>query len=152
MSALSLNQVVLAGYLTRDPVLRKLPSGQSVAEMGLAIGEKYTSKAGVVIDQTCFVEIVSWAKIAESASAYLHKGDGVIVEGVLAYDSWQNDKGEKRSRLRVRARRLHFVGSRRKDGGEPPTASDPVPAEVAAEHDAVLAADGATDRDDAMPF
>lgn len=141
--SLNLNQVVLAGNLTRDPVLRKLPSGMPVAEFGLAIDDKYTAKDGTLVEQTCFVDIVVWSKSAESAHIYLHKGDGLLLEGVLVYDSWQNDKGEKRNRLRVQARRLHFVGSRRKDA-QPQAAEQEGPA---------LAGAGAgTDGDDAMPF
>ena len=46
MATLRLNQVVLGGNLTRDPVLRRLASGNSVAEFGLAIDDGYTSKTG----------------------------------------------------------------------------------------------------------
>jgi len=138
MSALRLNQVIVGGNLTRDPVLRKLPSGSSVAEFGLAIDDGYTSKTGTQVEQTCFVEIVVWAKRAESAHAYLHKGDSLIVEGKLAYDAWQNEKGEKRNRLRVLARQLHFLGGRRKEGAAPetPETVPAVPAASGEEHDA----------------
>ena len=140
MSALRLNNVVVGGNLTRDPVLRKLASGSAVAEFGLAINETYTSKDGTQVEQTCFVEIVVWAKRAESAHAYLHKGDSLIVEGKLAYDAWQNEKGEKRNRLRVLARQLHFLGGRRKEGAAPETTTGEaaVPAEAGDEHDAGL--------------
>ncbi len=139
MSALRLNNVVLGGNLTRDPVLRKLASGSSVAEFGLAINESYTSKDGTKVEQTCFVDVVAWDKRAESAHAYLHKGDSLIVEGRLAYDAWQNDKGEKRNRLRVNARQLHFVGGRRRDTEAPEAvAGAPEPVDTGAEHDSGL--------------
>ncbi len=140
--SLNLNQVILAGNLTRDPVMRTLPSGISVAEFGLAIDDKYTAKDGKVVEQVCFVDIVVWAKSEESAHAYLHKGDALLLEGMLEYDAWQNDKGEKRNRLRVRARRLHFVSSRRREEKT-----------LAAESDEpVAAAAGRSDSDDSMPF
>ena len=140
MSALRLNNVVLGGNLTRDPVLRKLASGSSVAEFGMAINESYTSKDGTKVEQTCFVDVVVWAKRAESAHAYLHKGDSLIVEGKLAYDAWQNEKGEKRNRLRVNARQLHFLGGRRREAEAPPEAAAgaPAPVEAGEEHDGGL--------------
>ena len=118
---MNLNQVTIAGRLTRDPLLRTLPAGSKVAEFGLAINEKYTDKTGKQVEQTCFVEIVTWAKSAEIASNYLHKGDRLLLEGVLSYDSWMTENGDKRNRLRVTAKRLHLVGGRRnadQNGGE----------------------------------
>jgi single-strand DNA-binding protein len=142
--SLNLNQVILAGNLTRDPMLRKLPSGMSVAEFGLAIDDKYTAKDGNVVEQVCFVDIVSWARNAENAHAYLRKGDGLLLEGMLEYDAWQNDKGEKRNRLRVRARRLHFIGGRRRDEQASPDApNEPAQPLAMAEH---------SGSNDAMPF
>ena len=142
--SLNLNHVILAGHLTRDPVLRKLPSGMSVAEFGLAIDDKYTARDGNVVEQVCFVDIVAWARNAENAHAYLHKGDGLLVEGMLEYDAWQNDKGEKRNRLRVRARRFHFVGGHRRDEQPAPDAPNaPAQAMAIAEPSAAT---------DAMPF
>ena len=118
MATLRLNQVVLGGNLTRDPVLRRLPSGSSVAEFGLAIDDGYTSKTGEQVKQTCFVDVVVWDRRAESVHAYLHKGDCVIVVGRLTYQSWVNDKGERRSRLRVTAHNLQFVGGGRRSEAE----------------------------------
>jgi single-strand DNA-binding protein len=92
MATLRLNQVVLGGNLTRDPVLRRLASGNSVAEFGLAIDDGYTSKTGEQVKQTCFVDVVAWDKRARGVHAYLHKGDCVIVVGRLTYQSWVNDK------------------------------------------------------------
>jgi len=141
MSALRLNQVIVGGNLTRDPVLRKLPSGSSVAEFGLAIDDGYTSKTGTQVEQTCFVDVVVWEKRAESAQAYLHKGDSLIVVGKLTYEAWQNDKGERRNRLRITARQLHFLGGRRRETEAAPEAATgaPAPTEVG-------------DPDDGMPF
>ena len=143
MSSLNVNHVMLAGNLTRDPVLRKLPSGMMVAEFGLAVDDKYTAKDGTIVGQTCFVDLVAWSKTAECAHTYLHKGDGLMVEGNLAYDAWENDKGEKRNRLRVRIRRLHFVGNRRKEEA----AAEPEPADGEA-----VAAGVASGQDAPLPF
>ncbi len=133
MATLRLNQVILGGNLTRDPVLRRLPSGSSVAEFGLAIDDGYTSKTGEQVKQTCFVDVVAWDRRAESVHAYLHKGDCLIVTGKLTYQSWVNDKGERRSRLRVTARHLHFVGgSRRSEAVALPEEAAGTPEPVAA--------------------
>ena len=107
----SYNRVLLMGNLTRNPELRYTPSGTAVTDLGLAVNENFKNKAGEVVEQTCFVDVVVWGRQAETASEYLHKGSSVFVEGRLQLDQWENPQGEKRSKLRVRADRVQFLGS-----------------------------------------
>ena len=112
MSSLSINHVCLAGHLTRDPVLRKTNGGTAVADIGLAINDDYTGKDGKVVPQTCFADVIVWGKSAEASSTYLKKGDPALVEGSLVTEQWETPQGEKRSRMRVRAVRVHFLKPR----------------------------------------
>ena len=73
--------------------------------------ESFKNKAGETVEQTCFVDVVVWGRQAETASEYLHKGSPVFVEGRLQLDQWETQQGEKRSKLRVRADRVQFLGS-----------------------------------------
>ena len=106
----SYNRVLLMGNLTRNPEIRYTPSGTAVADLGLAVNENFKNKAGETVEQTCFVEVVVWGRQAETSSEYLHKGSAVFVEGRLQLDQWENQQGEKRSKLRVRADRVQFIG------------------------------------------
>ena len=110
----SMNMVVLMGNLTRDPELRRTPSGQAVADLGMAVSEKYKTKDGEEAQSTCFVDIVAWGKQAEACSQHLAKGSAVVVEGKLQFDQWQTAAGEKRYKLRVRATRVQFIGTPRR--------------------------------------
>ena len=122
----AMNRVILMGNLTRDPQLRKTPSGLSVSDLGLAISERYRNKAGEVVESTCFTDIVVWGRQAETCGEFLVKGSRVVVEGRLQFDQWQTDTGEKRSRLRVRADRVQFLGrTRREDAASPGTTPPP---------------------------
>jgi single-strand DNA-binding protein len=116
MSALNINRVCLAGHLTRDPVVRKTQGGTSVADLGLAINETYTGKDGATVQQTCFVDVMVWGRSAEAAGSFLKRGDPALVEGSLAFDQWETQQGEKRSRLRVKAARVHFMNGKRHAG------------------------------------
>jgi len=111
----TMNKVFLAGHLTRDPQLRYTPSGSAVTDMGLAVDDKYRSKSGELVERTCFVDITAWGRQAETCGEYLSKGSGVLVEGTLEFDQWENKQGEKRSKLRVRAQRVQFLGSPRRN-------------------------------------
>jgi single-strand DNA-binding protein len=113
-----MNHVILAGNLTRDPESRQLPSGTAVADLGLAINDSYKNKSGELVETTCFVDVVVWGRLAETCSQYLRKGSPVLVEGRLQLDQWTTQEGEKRSKLRVRADRVQFLGGKRAEGAE----------------------------------
>jgi single-strand DNA-binding protein len=111
------NRVILAGRLTRDPEVRYTPSGTAVADLGLAITESFKNKEGEWEEKPVFVDVVVWGRQAETSGEYLYKGSPVLVEGRLQLDQWENQQGEKRSKLRVRAERVQFLGAPRKDEG-----------------------------------
>ena len=133
----SFNKVILMGNLTRDPELKTTPSGSKVANFGLAMSETWKDRTtGENREITCFVDVEVWERSAELCGQYLRKGSPVLVEGRLRMDEWTNQQGEKRSRLRVRADNIRFVGSRRESQGEgqsapaafaPPPQNSPVP-------------------------
>ena len=112
----SYNRVVLMGNITRDPELRTAGS-TSVCDLGLAVNESYKDKDGTTRESTVFVDVVTWARQAETCAEYLRKGSPVLIEGRLQLDEWEKD-GQKRSKLRVRADRVQFLGSKSSDTGQ----------------------------------
>lgn len=150
----NLNRVFLAGNLTRDPEVRFTPTGTAVADLNMAINRTYSS-GGEQKEETCFVNIVAWGRTAELCGEYLSKGSPILVEGILQYDQWQTDAGEKRSRLRVRADRVQFLGRKRSETGDAPSDSGGRPARAAAAEpagDEPPAPEAAGDSDDVVPF
>ena len=129
----TLNRVFLMGNLTRDPEVRYTPSGTAVGDLGLAVNETYKNKAGETVESTVFVDVEVWARQAETCAEYLYKGSPVFVEGRLKLDQWENQQGEKRSKLRVRADRVQFLGAPKREGaaGEPPAPAPASPAPAA---------------------
>ena len=112
------NKVILLGNLTRDPQLSYLPSQTPVVEFGLAINRKWTGQDGNQRDETCFVDCQMYGKRAEVINKYLKKGNPLLVEGRLKFDSWQAQDGSKRSKLRVFVENFEFIGGGQgADGG-----------------------------------
>jgi len=99
----SFNKVILMGNLTRDPQVRYLPSGQAVAEVGLAVNRSWFDKqANQRKEEVTFVDVTLWGRTAEVAGEYLTKGAGVLIEGRLQLDQWDDkETGQKRSKLKV---------------------------------------------------
>ncbi len=107
----SLNKVMLMGNLTRDPELRRIPSGVAVVTLGLALNESFKNKSGERTERTIFVDVDVWDRQAETCEQYLSKGRPVLVEGRLQMDEWTDkESGNKRTKMKVRADRVHFLG------------------------------------------
>ena len=127
----NLNRVLLIGNLTRDPDLRFTPKGTAVTEIGLAVNRVYTGEDGERKEETTFVDVTLWARLAEIAGQYLKKGRPVFIEGRLQLDTWDDKQtGQKRSKLRVVAENIQLLGTRQE--GELPTAPAPRPTSATA--------------------
>jgi single-strand DNA-binding protein len=111
------NRVILLGNLTRDPELRYTPSGTAVADVGLAVNDRYKNSSGEWVEEPTFVDVTLWARTAEVASEYLSKGSPVLIEGRLKLDTWQGSEGQKRSKLKVICERMQMLGGRGGGGG-----------------------------------
>jgi single-strand DNA-binding protein len=126
----NLNRVLLIGNLTRDPELRVLPKGTSIAAFGLAINREWKDEAGQKKEEVTFIDCEAWGKPAEIIAKYCAKGRPLFVEGRLKLDSWEDKQsGQKRTKLKVVVENFQLLGSR--DGNAP--AAERQPGEDASE-------------------
>jgi single-strand DNA-binding protein len=100
-SRASLNKVMLIGNLTRDPEMRYTPSGAAVCTFGIATNRYYVASDGQKKEETEFIKIVSWNKLAELCSQLLVKGRKVYVEGRLQTRSWETPDGVSKQTTEV---------------------------------------------------
>ena len=86
------NKVILIGRLGKDPEVRNLENGASVANFSIATTESYKDRTtGEKKEITEWHNIVLWRGLAEIAQKYLHKGDLVYIEGKLRTRSWEKE-------------------------------------------------------------
>lgn len=104
------NKVFLIGNLTKDPELRYTPQGTAVVNLRLAVNRRFKNKNQELKDEVCFITAVVWNKQAETCNQYLHKGSPCFVEGRLQSRSWEDNTGQKRNVIEVRAERVQFLG------------------------------------------
>jgi len=95
-----LNKALLYGNLTRDPEVRALPGGQTVATFSIATNRSYKDKDGVQKDMTEYHNIVAFGRTGEVMGQYLKKGRPVFVEGRIQTRSWEAD-GKKNYRTEI---------------------------------------------------
>ena len=103
-----LNKVIIIGNLTRDPEIKALPSGVTVATIGVATNRVWKDKNGAKQEDTQFHNIVVFGVQADNVGRYLKKGQSVMVEGRLQTRSWDGQDGQKKYRTEIVADRVQF--------------------------------------------
>lgn len=132
-----LNKVMLIGNLTRDPELRTIPSGQSVASFAIATNRSWNDNAGQLQKVAEFTDIVAWGKLAEIASQILKKGRRTYIEGRLQTRSWEGQDGVKRYKTEVIASDLIALDSKPTMGFESENTPNYEPVAMTSENQAV---------------
>ena len=110
------NKVILLGNLTRDPEVKQVGNGLTVAKLGMAVNRSYTTN-GEKREETCYVDLTAFGRQAEVLGQYAGKGRPLMIEGRLQYSQWEDKTtGQKRNKLDVVIENFQFVGGR--DAGE----------------------------------
>ena len=91
------------GHVATEIELRYTPDGTAVCDFVVAF-DNYG-------DKTSFISVTCWRKLAENVAQYMEKGRQIGVSGELMQDRWENDSGEKRSKIKIQARNVNFLGN-----------------------------------------
>ncbi len=106
------NKVILIGNLGKDPEVRYLESGSVVTNVTLATTESYKDKNGNRVDNTEWHDLEMWDGLAKIAEQYLKKGSSIYVEGKIKSDTWQDEQGNNRKRMKIRVLNMTMLGGR----------------------------------------
>ena len=109
----SFNRVILVGNLVRDPEIRYVGSGAAVTKFTLAVNRRSKQQ-----EETDFIDIVAWDKLAETCNTYLKKGMSVLVEGRLSIRSYETKEGEKRKAAEVVCNVMQMLDRANRGGGD----------------------------------
>jgi len=112
--ASDLNRVILVGRLTRDPELRYTPSGMAVASFSLANNRSY-STGGEKKDQVSYFDCVAWSKMGEIITEYCKKGKQIAVEGRIQQRRWDDQDGNKKTKVEIVVENFQFLGGKSQD-------------------------------------
>lgn len=109
---MNINEVRLAGRITRDPEMRVTPNGTAICQFGIAVNRKFSDKnGGGDREEVMFADCEAWAKTAETISKHFSKGKEIYVAGRLKTDEWTDkNTNQKRTKLKVVVDSFQFVG------------------------------------------
>lgn len=112
---MNLNRAELIGNMVADPIVRALPSGQSVASFRIATGHSWKdAKTKEKKESTEYHHMIAWGRLGEVVDKYLKKGDKVYIDGRLHNRSWEGKDGVKHFRTEVVAQNLIMLGGAKK--------------------------------------
>jgi single-strand DNA-binding protein len=110
--AKSVNKVILIGGLGKDPEVRTLPNGTTVANLSLATNDVYKDKNDEFVESVEWHSLVAYGRTAEIVRDHLVKGSKIYVEGKLQTRSWEDKtSGEKKYRTEVVVQDVNFMST-----------------------------------------
>ncbi|MCR5887696.1 single-stranded DNA-binding protein [Hymenobacter sp. J193] len=118
-----INKVILIGNLGKDPEVRHLEGGASVAHFTLATNDHYKDKQGNRVERTEWHNITAWRGLAEMAEKYLKKGHQVYIEGKLRTRQYQDKDNQTRYITEIVADEITMLGGR-PSGSDGPAAPE----------------------------
>lgn len=111
-----MNNVILMGRLTADPVLRQTPSGISSCRFTIAVNRNYKNQNGEY--DADFISCVAWRQTAEFVSRYFNKGSMICISGSLRSGSYtdKNHSDVTHYTTDVYVDGVEFTGEKKQQG------------------------------------
>ncbi len=122
---MSVNKVILVGYVGLDPEIRYLESGTPVCNFRLATSEVYKNKNGEKVTTTEWHNVVLWRGLAELAEKYIKKGTQIYIEGKIRTRSWEDKDGNKRYTTEIVGDNVQLLGKRTDESPVPQEHEEP---------------------------
>ncbi len=138
------NSCHFIGRLGANPEVKYMPNGNAVCNFSIANNLHYKDgKSSERVNQTTWINIVAFSRLAEVVGEYLSKGSQVYIEGSLRTRKWQDKSGNDRYTTEVIASELQMLGGGAQEPQQQQRQKRPAPQQPAATQN---------DFDDDIPF
>lgn len=101
------NQFTLIGRLIKEPVFKSISTGKSVCEINLAVNNGK--------EDTSFIQVSYWNKVAETINNYCKKGDLLGVQGIIKNHNWEDKNGNKHYDYTFIGNKISFLATTKKE-------------------------------------
>src|SRR6516225_1551219 len=137
---MQMNRVEVAGYLSKKPEYRRLPSGTPVANVRLGQSYRYQDAKQQWQEHTNWHNLSFYGELSNVALGF-EKGENIYVEGTIEQREFTPKDGSPRTINEIVVRHCHVIAPARQAAAAgakvPTTAAEPVPqsAQGPADHD-----------------
>lgn len=103
------NQIKVLGNLVKEPEARITKTNKKVVYFSIAINKRFKNKETGQWEhkEPIYMNVIAWGYIAEKALT-LHKGMGVLIDGVIENNSYTNKTGQIVNDKRIRANDIYL--------------------------------------------
>jgi len=123
--ARDLNDCKFIGRLGQDVEIKYLPSGSAVANISIAVSDDYKDKSGQKVEQTEWVRITAFGKLAEIMGQYLHKGSKIFISGRMKTRKWTDQQGVEKYSTEIVAENMQMLdGAQQANNATAPSANN----------------------------
>lgn len=106
------NSVQLIGRLGKDPEVKELTSGKTLATFSIATSDSYRNANGEKIEDTQWHNVVARGKQAQIVGDYVKKGQEIAISGKLNHRSYETNTGEKRYITEINMSEILMLGGK----------------------------------------
>ena len=115
----SVNSCTFIGNLGKDPDMRYTASGEAICNFSIACSESWKDKnTGEKKEQTEWVRISFFGKLAEICGQWLKKGSQVYIEGSMRTRKWTDKDGQEKYTTEIRGNEMKMLGGKPEGGGQ----------------------------------
>jgi len=122
-----LNECQFIGRCGQDIEIRYTTGGNAVGNVNIACSEKYTDKQGNKQENTEWIRLVFWGRLAEIMQQYTRKGSLIYVRGRMRSRSWEDRDGQKRYTTEVHVVNMLMLDTKSSGSQPPPPRDDMMP-------------------------
>lgn len=110
-----INQITIAGRLTRDPEIKYANNNMMIANISLAYDKLSKDEFGNYQTKSNFIDCTAFSKTAETINEKGKKGSAVIIEGSLFVEVYTDKEGTNRKKPDITISRIYFLESNEND-------------------------------------
>lgn len=102
-----MNNYICVGRITKDIELRYTPNNKAITEISLAVNNGK--------DDTTFIRLTAFDKLAELVSKYCKKGDLIGIQSIIKNHNWEDKNGNKHYDYSFIINKISFLAKSNKE-------------------------------------
>ncbi len=103
------NQCNFIGRCGKDVEIRYSQSGAAVANVSIACSESWKDANGEQVENTEWVRVVAFKRLAEIMGEFLRKGSLIYISGKMQTRQWEDQDNNKRYTTEIVAREMKML-------------------------------------------
>jgi len=115
-----MNKIIILGNVGQLPQIKQLSGDVKVANLTVAVNEKYINKNGEKKEKTEWFNVICWRQTAGIVEKFVTKGTRILIEGKMTFRNYTDDQGVKKIFPEVVCEKLTILTWKTEDDNKQP--------------------------------